>query len=75
MSIQVLFSIINRLNSYLKMNYTEDIMMIKEINHLTDKIDYLQKVDLYSNFRLSLFSIDNEIYLKPTQNFNFNYIH
>lgn len=75
MSIQVLFSIINRLNSFLKMNYTEDIMMIKEINHLTDKIDYLQKVDLYSNFRLSLFSIDNEIYLKPTQNFNFNYIH
>lgn len=75
MSIQVLFSIINRLNSFLKMNYTEDIMMIKEINHLTDKIDYLQKVDLYSNFRFSLFSIDNEIYLKPTQNFNFNYIH
>jgi hypothetical protein len=75
MSIQVLFSIINILNSFLKMNYTEDIMMIKEINHLTDKIDYLQKVDLYSNFRLSLFSIDNEIYLKPTQNFNFNYIH
>ncbi len=50
-------------------------MMIKEINHLTDKIDYLQKVDLYSNFRFSLFSIDNEIYLKPTQNINFNYIH
>lgn len=74
MSIQVLFSIINRLNSYLKMNYTEDIMMIKEINHLTDKIEYLQKVDFYSNFKLPLFSINDEIYLKPIQNFNFNYI-